>query len=232
MSWVGPEFQCGECGGTIARWPIKNMLRQDTLDWKHVTVPPGVTAHRAILGTPVRDVHLAPVAPQAEAESSDDDEDAVVPDPVPPPEVPARPAMREEMPSAAKSIDLLADANGWRVEAWYMRGTRMNARWQATRVVADVVLRMERDRHRLVASWQTKPWRGVPFTEFSEWAFETAFSLTHHSAEISSTELRRLIQAPRMICEECGETFALHPLVDGQPVCFTDWKHLYDSEEI
>lgn len=207
--WVGPFFACGECGGTIGRWPMTNVLRQRILDWKHVDVPAGTAPHRAVLGTPVPEVRLALVEPEETPEGDDE----VVPDEVPPPEVPARPANDGELPSSAASMRKLAAAHGWLVEAWYMRGTNMTARWQANRVVEDVVLRMKRDGHRLIACWQTDA-KG-------KWGFELGFSLTHFQEQVAHDQIRRLIEAPRMVCDDCLEAFECHPLVNGRPVCFT-----------
>ena len=234
--WVPPFFACGECGGTIGRWPIINMIKQKTWDWRHVSVPPGVGPHRAILGTPVHEVRIPGAAPEELAEPADDAEPPVDPDVCPPPEVIARLATPTELPPGAVSVQKLAIENGWAVQAWYMRGTRMSARWKVIGVVSNAVLRLHRDGHRLVACWQTKPgtdpqvrwtgkdWPGVPFVEsFNPWKFDEAYSLTREAHAIGSPELRQIISAPRMICEECGETRALHHLTDTGHVCHSDW---------
>jgi hypothetical protein len=211
--WTPPFFRCGECGGLIGRWPLTTILHQKILDWKHVEVPAGATPHRAILGTPgprvIPTVESEPVV-DPDAEPVDQE---IAPDPVPPPEVPARLAAPGELPSSAASMRKLAIEHGWQTEAWYMRGTKMTAYWRVSRVVEDVVLRMRRDGHRLVAGWQTKA--------DGTWAFELGFSLTHEQQPIGSPELRALIQAPRAVCNDCLESLACHPLVDGLPVCFT-----------
>jgi hypothetical protein len=227
VTWVPPFFKCGECGGEIGLWPMKNLLRQDILDWRHRTVPDGTAPHRAVLGT--KAPHVALSKPVEE----EHDEDWVEPDPVPPPVIPARVAeYTDPVPPSAKSLVKLAEEHGWKVEAWYMRGTRMDTRWKAGRVVSSVVVRMHRDGHRLVASWQTKgdlepgiwwaakDWPGVPFVpSFSPWGFDQAWSLTHEVEAIGSPELRKHITIPRAICDTCGEPPALHVLTDGILVC-------------
>lgn len=213
MSWVEPFFSCGECGGEIGRWPMVNMLRQEILDWRHRSVPAGTAPHRAVLGTPgpkAREIRSA----EKLGLDQDDDEEIQLPDPVPPPEVPARPALAGDLPSSATSLDKLAQAHDWAVEAWFMRGTRMDARWKAGRVVSSVVLRLHRDGHRLVACWQTD--------SKEAWKFDEAYSLTHYIVSIGSPELRRLVQAPRAICEDCQEPPALHVSTPTGPVCFNE----------
>ena len=241
MSWVPPFFTCGECGGRIGRWPFTNLLRQEVLDWRHIEVPPymldgGATVpHRAVLGTPVREVHLAPAEPQELTDGADDDDEAVDPDVCPLPEVPARRAEPHELPAGAAAIAKLATENGWTVETWYMRGTRMSARWKALGVVADVVIRARRDGHRLVACWQTRPgdaqapiwaardWPGPPYApSYNPWKFDEAYSLTHTAEPIGSPELRRLIAAPRMVCENCREPPAMHHLTDTGSICHSN----------
>lgn len=224
VSWVGPEFDCGECGGRIARWPMKNLLGQEILDWRHVTVPAGVTEHRAVLGTPVPLVALAPVEP------ADDEEEVIEPDPVPPPELPARPALAHEMPPSALAMQKLAQEAGWTTEAWTMRGMKMDARWKASRVVTSVVLRMRRDGHGLIAIWEAngqpvwwsaKQWPGVPYAKsYSPWSFDMGYSLTHHSALVGSPEMRKMIEFPRAVCEECHEPPALHSWTEWGPACY------------
>lgn len=239
--WVPPFFDCGECGGTIGRWPLVNLLRQSTLDWRHVEVPPGVAPHRAVLGTPVLAVRIPGAEPE---ELADGDDEVVEPDECPPPEVPARPAGPGELPAGAASIAKLGRDNGWTVETWYMRGTRMSARWKALGVVSNAVVRMVRDGHRLVACWQTRPgldpavrwsgkdWPGPPYVEsFNPWKFDEAYSLTHQADPIGSPELRKLIAAPRMVCEECGETLALHHSTPDGPVCHTAWQQFLNTLE-
>ena len=207
MTWVPPFFTCGECGGEIGRWPMKNLLRQDILDWRHRTVPDGVGEHRAVLGTPVPLAEIRLVEEPAEVEET--------PDPVPAPEVPARPAMYDELPPSARTLDKHAAAAGWAVEAWYMRGPLMDARWRFNRTVSSVVLRMVRDGHGVVASWQTK-------TDGS-WAFDFGFSIGHYSRMVSSPELTALIKAPRAVCDSCGEPPALHTLTPEGYVCHDEF---------
>lgn len=228
MSWVPPFFTCGECGGEIGRWPMKNLLKQDILDWRHRTVPDGATPHRAVLGTPV------PIAELLEAETVPSE--AQESQTIPAPEVPARPAMREELPASALSLDRAAGENGWRVEAWYMRGPLMDARWKFSRMVSSLILRMDRDGHRLVASWQAdvdplahpgwtaKQWPGVPFvTSYNPWSFDEAWSLTRTVEALSSPELKKAVNTPRMICETCGEPPALHLLTATGLMCHAKW---------
>lgn len=199
--WVEPFFTCGECGGEIGRWPMRNLLKQDILDWRHRTVPDGIAPHRAVLGTPVP---LAVIVLATPAETPDEPEA----EPYPAPEVPARPALAADLPSAAAALDKLADQHGWTVEAWYMRGTRMDSRGKPTRVVSSVVLRMHRDGHRLVAVWE-------------EGKFDTGYNLTHYAEMIGSAALKELIRFPRMICEDCKEPPALHVGPPGALVCYS-----------
>ncbi len=210
MSWVDPEFTCGECGGTIARWPMKNMLKQDILDWRHKTVPAGVTEHRAVLGTPVPiQAVIAPTETPVELD---------VPVDAPSPITPARPAMREELPASALRLDKKAEENGWIVQAFYMAGPLMDARWRFNRWVQSVVLWLDRDGHRLVASWQAK-WDPV---EVPEYKFEQAYSLTHDVQPLTSPELNAAVVVPRAICESCGEPPALHVRTSTGPVCYCE----------
>lgn len=208
-----PTFKCGECGHPIARWPMLNLLRQRILDWRHIDPPAGLSPHRAVLGTPV------PIRDVLGAVGGTDEVVETTPS-VPAPEVPARPALAGDLPNAAVSIDRLAANHGWEVEAWYMRGPLMNAYWKFNRTVSTVVLRMRRDGHGLVATWQTKNWPGIPFDlDYGEWAFEDAWSLTRYVEPVSSPQLRKIISHPRMICEDCDQTLTLHTLVPGGYVC-------------
>lgn len=207
--WTPPFFTCGECGGEIGRWPMSNMLRQDILDWRHRSVPDGTAPHRAVLGTPVplAEIRLSPI--------EEDEEVDEAPDPVPAPELLARPAMHGELPSSAAQIDKLAAVNGWAVEAWIMRGPLMDARWKFRRVISSAVLRMVRDRHGLVAIWDSP--------DGDEWSFDSAWSLVHHRlTPLSSPELRAAIKYPRMICEDCGEPPALHVSTPGGLICHAE----------
>lgn len=233
MSWVPPFFTCGECGGEIGRWPMKNMLKQDILDWRHRTVPTGVTEHRAVLGTPVplAEVKLASTEPDEEVE----------PDVAPEPIVPARPAMRKELPASALRLDSKAAANGWTVQAFYMHGPLMTAAWKFNRMVESVVLWLDRDGHRLVASWQNDTpgvrgwtasgWPGVPFVpSLSPWSFNLGYSLTHTADPVGSPELNKLVTAPRAVCESCGEPPALH-VDNGGPICHAEWQENRTKED-
>jgi hypothetical protein len=228
VSWVPPFFRCGECGGEIGLWPMKNLLKQDILDWRHRTVPDGTAPHRAVLGTPAHKPRIPGVKVVEER-----DEDWVEPDPVPPPVIPARLALRTDpVPPSALALVKLADSNGWNVEMYYMRGTRMDARWKAGRVVSSVVVRLHRDGHRLVACWQTKgdldpaiwwaakDWPGPPFMpSFSPWGFEQGWSLTREATAVGSPELRKMITHPPMWCDDCGEPPALHVLTSSGLIC-------------
>jgi hypothetical protein len=196
--WVPPFFTCGQCGGEAGRWPVVNLLRQEILDWRHREIPPGAEPHRVILGTPANHVRLH--RPPEEA-------DAPVQEVAPPPDVPARPAVRDELPTAALRVDSLAAANGWEVEAWYMRGPLMSARWEFSRTVESVVLRMRRDGHGLVATWQAD--------SKLAWQFDGAWSLGHFIEPLSS--------AARMICETCHEPPALHVSTNTGPVCHNEF---------
>lgn len=201
--WVPPEFFCGECGGRVARWPMVNLLRQQILDWRHVTVPEGVEPHRAVLGTPAPHIPLLAPEPEEEGEVSRQ---------APPPEFTARPAMHEELPSSAVSIDKLAAAHGWTAEAWTWRGTLMDSRWHPSRVRSTVCLRFLRDGHGLVATWVTG-------TDGESWEFDEAWSLTTVVEPVSSPQLRKILSFPRLVCESCGRAYALHELTDSGPVC-------------
>ena len=221
---------------------MQNMLRQNILDWRHVDVPPGTAPHRAVLGTPapLAAVLATPAEPEPEV-----DEDDVEPDACPPPLVPARLAEPHEIPSGAASIAKLGRENGWDVEVWYMRGTRMSARWKALGVVSDVVVRLRRDGHGLVASWQTrvgtdpevrwaaKDWPGPPFVEsFNPWKFDDAYSLTRTAEPVGSPELRKIVAAPRALCDECNQPPALHHSTGTGYVCHPDWVAARQKEII
>lgn len=208
MTPVPPFFTCGECGGQIARWPMLNLLKQEILDWRHFQAPRGVAPHRAVLGTPVPIAELKVDMP-AEVEEPG-------PVVVPPPEVPARPALAGDLPVGAARLDKLAQEFGWTVEAWFMRGTRMDARWRPSRVVSSVVLRLWRDGHRLIATWETD--------NKDAWSFGEGYSITRQVEPVGSPELRRLIGVPRSICESCHEPPALHVSTNTGPVCFNEFR--------
>lgn len=251
MTWLPPFFTCGLCGGEIGRWPMINMLKQKILDWRHIEVPARmpdgspVAPHRAVLGTPVPLAAVLAAKASPEPEPEGDDDVVVVPDACPPPEVPARPAEPYEIPPSAASIAKLAEENGWYVEVWYMRGTRMSARWKALGVVSDIVVRAARDGHRVVASWQTKvgldhevrwtarDWPGTPYVEsFNPWKFDDAYSLTRTADPIGSPELRKILTTPRTLCDECNEPPALHHLTEGGYVCHPTWVAAQQKEII
>lgn len=214
--WVPPFFTCGECGGEIGRYPVTNLLSQQILDWRHRTIPAGATEHRAVLGTMAH----TPRIPEAKPATTDD---AGVVFPAPPPEMPARPALRDDLPGPALRLDKLAGENGWEVEAWIMRGMLMDVRWKPNRILTSVVIRLQRDGHQLVATWSTKPWRGVPFEEFIEWDFDGAWSLTRTVEPLGGRELNRAVKYPRAICEACGEIPARHHWTKWGPVCHSDF---------
>lgn len=235
MSFVPPVFTCGECGGDIARWPMKNLLRQDILDWRHVNVPEGTAPHRAVLGTPVPRVELVGYRCSQEphpgvefygngggcAECGFKPDDA--PDAVPDPIVPARPALHDDLPGSAVRLDKKGAANGWTVQAWYMHGPLMDARWKFSRMVESVVLWLDRDGHRLVAVWRTE--------NDGSWKFDQAWSLTHWADPLSSPELNAAVIAPRALCESCGEPPALHVSTKWGPVCHPEWKAAMTPKE-
>lgn len=213
MSWVGPYYKCGICGGEIGRWPMLNLLRQEILDWRHKTVPPGTAPHRAVLGT----LAHAPVVPpptRARPASGSVEHDKIVP---PDPIVAARPAPLEEIPGPAVRLIKKASDHGWASRAVYMHGPLMTSTWKFSRMVEDVVVQLHRDGHRLVACWQTKAGE-------DDWSFDQAWSLTHFSDPLSSPELTAAVTAPRMICGDCDEPLAMHVTLDNLgPICFDTW---------
>ena len=228
MSWTPPFFTCGECGGEIGRWPHRNLLQQVVLDWRHRSVPPGVAEHRAVLGTPAHKPRI--VDAKAAAAVIEEDEDVVDLSTCPPPVVPARPALRDDLPNSAISIDKLADANGWTVQAWYWHGTRITAHWRPNKMVESVCLRMVRDGHGLVVCWEREDGK---LTEKGEpkWALADAYSVTHTVDPIGSPELRRLLAEPRARCETCGEPPALHVWTKSGLICHADWQELHTAQE-
>lgn len=202
-----------------------NLLKQEILDWRHRTVPPGVSEHRAVLGTKAHTPRIPRTAEKLSlpVDHADEDGSAWVPTPAPPPEMPARPALRDDLPSPSVSILKAAEENGWTADAWIMRGTLMDVRWKPNRVITSVVVRAHRDGHRVVAVWATKPWRGVPFHEFIEWEFDGAWSLGHHVEPLGGNELRAVLKYPRTRCDTCGEPVSLHVSTKAGLVCFTEW---------
>lgn len=210
MTWVEPTFICGECGGQIARWPMLNLLKQEILDWRHKTVPEGVTEHRAVLGTKAHQPRIVDKIPEVV--------EAGPPEPAPPPEMPARPALHDDLPGPAASLDKSAEANGWAVQAWIMRGTLMDARWKPTRVVTSVVLHLDRDGERLIATWRTK---GDDST--AEWDFDGAWRRGHVLEPLGGNELKAAVKYPRTRCDTCGEPVSLHVSTNSGLVCFTEW---------
>ena len=215
MSWVEPFFTCGECGGEIGRWPMLNLLKQEILDWRHRTVPDAWqdTPHRAVLGTPVplAELKLAPLNPEPEVEGS------LEPDSVPPSEIPVvsvETAGQVDGPGAAVSLELKGKENDWRVRTYFMRGPLMDARWKFNRTVSSIVVHLDRDGHRLVATWTTK-------TD-GAWVFDQAWSLGHFVERMTSIELRAAVGRPRMICATCSEPPALHVSTNTGPVCHAE----------
>jgi hypothetical protein len=204
VTWHPPFFTCGECGGEIGRWPVRNLLRQDILDWRHRDVPPGTPEHRAVLGTKA---HTPKIPERVVVEV----QDTGAPMPAPPPEMPARPALAGDLPSPAEKMARLAEGQGWTVQAWIMRGTLMDVRWKPMRVVTTVVLWLDRDGHRLVVSWVT--------ATDGTWDFEHGFSLGRYVEPLGGNELKRAIKYPRAVCEDCQKPPAFHPLTDGVRVC-------------
>ena len=73
--------------------------------------------------------------------------------PHPKPEVPARPARPEEIPSAASKLAELAQQQGWYVEITYARGTSLTANGRPGRVVDSIAVRAVKNNRRLVATW-------------------------------------------------------------------------------
>jgi hypothetical protein len=210
--WVPPFFTCGECGGEIGRWPMLNLLKQEILDWRHRTVPEDCQPHRAVLGTPVPLAELKLAPPETEGE-----DDVVGPDPAPPSEIPAvsvETAGQVDGPGAAVSLELKGKENDWRVRTYFMRGPLMDARWKFNRTVSSVVVHLDRDGHRLVATWTTK-------TD-GAWVFDQAWSLGHFVERMTSIELRAAVGYPRMICATCSEPPALHILTPSGLVCHAE----------
>lgn len=222
--FVPPFFKCGECGGEVGRYPVRNLLSQNILDWRHRDAPPGVAPHRPILGTKAH--HVSFQVPSA-AEAPDNEDDG--PEPAPSPEVPARPALHGELPGPAVSLDKSADVNGWEVEAWIMRGTLMDVRWKALRVITSVVMRLRRDGVGLVATWRTKS--PQPDDVGPAWEFDGAWQLGHVVEPLGGNELKTAVKFPRIFCETCGEVPARHVWTKTGMMCFNDWVATNGSTE-
>ena len=214
MSWIPPFFTCGLCGGELGRWPSVNLLKQEVALWRHRTVGEGWGEHQAVLGTPAHTPDIRDVPKKGSQRDTELDGPETPPDPI----VPARPALAGDLPTSAARLDKKAAENGWSVEAWYMVGPLMNAQWKFSRWVQSVVLRLERDGHRLVASWQAPYDDGEPVYKFDE-----AYSLTHYVDPIGSPELNRFVTTPRALCESCDEPPALHISTATGPVCHAEW---------
>jgi len=195
---------------------MTNLLRQEVLDWRHRTVPEGVTEHRAVLGTPA---HM-PVVPEPTKPKVEHDE-VVLPDPAPAPIVPARLARPEELAGPAVRLIKKAADHGWATRAVYMHGPLMTAAWKFSRMVEDVVVQLHRDGHRLVACWQTKAGE-------DDWSFDQGWSVGHWIDPLSSPELNKAIARPRMICPHCAEPPELHVLLEEGLVCHSE---VIDPEE-
>jgi len=229
-TWVEPTFTCGECGGQIARWPMKNLLRQDILDWRHKTVPPGVGEHRAVLGTPAHQPRVpAPTKPRK------DHDEVVLPDVAPDPVVPARPAKPHELPASAGRFAKKAAENGWTTQAWYMHGPLMLNGWKFAGMVESIVLWCDREGVRVVAAWQSRvpgvppwtarDWPGPPYVEsFNPWAFDTGYVLGRTAEPAGSPELGRVLERPVMRCNACDRAPELH--------YSTEWGLLCDNNSI
>lgn len=222
VSWLPPFFECGVCGGEIGRWPSVNLLKQEVALWRHRTVPDAWqdTPHQAVLGTPAHTPDIRDTPKKGSQRDTELDGPEIPPNPI----VPARPALAGDLPASAARLDKKAAENGWEVEAFYMVGPLMNAQWKFSRWVQSVVLRLERDGHRLVAVWQA-PYFDTPEEEPEEpaWKFESAYSLTHYVDPISSPELNAAVTTPRALCESCDEPPALHASTNTGPVCHNEW---------
>ncbi len=226
MTWIPPFFTCGLCGGEIGRWPIRNFLKQDVELWRHRTVGEGWGEHQAVLGTPAHTPDIRDTPKKGASRDVELDGPEIAPDPI----VPARPALAGDLPASAARWDRKAEQNGWTVEAWYMAGPLMDARWKFSRWVQSVVLRAERDGHRLIASWQA-PLDPDSYVETEPaYKFDAGYSIGHYVEPMSSPELNAALVVPRALCESCGEPPALHVSTRTGPVCHNEWKTQREKE--
>lgn len=75
--------------------------------------------------------------------------------PWPQPEVSARPAADEELPASARRLAAKAETAGWRVAAFYARGTTPHgASWEPGAVVDTVSVRAARSDQAVVGYWR------------------------------------------------------------------------------
>lgn len=208
MSWVEPTFSCGECEGRIARWPMKNLLGHEILDWRHKTVPEGTAPHRAVLGTPAhrpRIIDTPKKAPAVISLAAEVEQEEVVEER----RLAGRPALRDDLPTVAQRLDKKAAENDWNVAAGILEGDRGDGT-----PLQVVVLFLVRDGHHLTTSWSTK--------RDGSWQSNESYSFGHRVRQIGSRELGKIVEEPRRICESCGKPPALHDWTNGAAVCDAD----------
>lgn len=71
----------------------------------------------------------------------------------PAPEVAARDAVADEMPTGAARLVKLAESLGWAVTATYARGTDINRQGKSTKVVDSIVVRLAYGNTGAVSAW-------------------------------------------------------------------------------
>lgn len=250
MTTPEPQHTCGACGGTIGRFRVQRGQAFYNA-WLHTGDVTGLLPHGAVLGAPGR---RATVEEMTEALGDGNAarelwhaiyaRDAkpkrvhIHREEVPPPRVPARPAVAEELPTGARTVQTAALAHGWDVRAIYSLGPVLNDAYQVIREVEVISLRMSRGGQRLVACWErlwspngpamvTKRTKclgckkldcpgcelGVGSTSEevpATWEHSDSFIVTPTTQLVKLTDLKAQITAPEAYCHSCGQVLGNH----------------------
>ena len=119
----------------------------------------------------------------------------------PAPLVPMRPAVEAELPSAARTVRALAEANGWLVRPTYALGWTPHSNRSPSKLVHSVALRMRRGDSVAVALWAvpevtlgTESMPPVP--PATGWKFKLAYAwgAGHPITKLSASALKETIK--------------------------------------
>lgn len=140
---------CGVCNCEVRLYTVET-IRGPERQWRHPNPDKSVGVHRAILGVPAPP--LARVFRPTDVEETQDDEEEVLVDDVPPPEVPQRPALEEEIVKGARDLIRVAEKEGLGVESLFARGTWPTRGGKVVEILAVRFVRGDNDR--AVATWK------------------------------------------------------------------------------
>jgi len=79
----------------------------------------------------------------------------------PSPEVPARPAADDEIPTSARRLAKVADEHGWQHRTTYAKGTNIDAQGRPSSVVERVIVRVAKAPEHAVAVWDNGKFHGA-----------------------------------------------------------------------